>query len=142
MSPYARSYAVCEVWVTETDVNRVRRAIRPMCRPGQRRLHFGKEQDGRQREVLARLAALPIYAQIVVAHGNRVASRLVQDDWDRRVIYSELLRLDAELPYEHLHAFEEAMLWASDAIAWAYMAGGDWRDRLSGLVDKAVAAPK
>jgi hypothetical protein len=159
------------VWVTETDVNRVRRAIRPMCRPGQRRLHFGKEQDGRRREVLAKLAALPIHAQIFVAHGNRVASRRwcldslvfdavteyperrvarrvmesrrpVEDDWDRRVIYGELLRMDAELPYEHLHAYEEPMLWAADAIAWAFTAGGQWRNHVADLIKKVFTAPR
>jgi hypothetical protein len=166
-----QSYVLCAVWVAENDVNQVRRTIRAMCRPGQRRLHFGKEQDSRRRQLLAQHADLPIYAQISLAHGNRVAGRRwclerlvcdavteyperrvariviesrrsVEDDWDRRVIYGELLRLDAELPYEHLHAYEEPMLWAADAIAWAFTAGAEWRNRVADLIKKVFTAPR
>ncbi len=166
-----QSYALCAVWVANSDVNETRRSIRPMCRPGQRRLHFSKEQDSRRRHLLTAFASLPIHARIFVARGRPVAARRwcleqfvreavtefphrrvdriaiecrrpVEDDWDRRVIYGELLRLDAELPYEHLRAHEDPMLWASDAIAWAYTAGGEWRSRIDNMLDKVVTGPR
>jgi hypothetical protein len=166
-----QSYTLCAVWVADSDVNQARRAMRATCRPGQRRLHFAKEQNGRRRELLATLSTLRIHSRIFMAHGaatparrwclerfiretvtefpDRRVARIViesrfpqEDDWDRRVIYGELLRRNAELPYEHLHAFQEPMLWASDAIAWAYTAGGEWRDRVAGIVDKVATAPR
>jgi hypothetical protein len=164
-----KQYLLCAVWIDLHHVNTTRRALRAMCRPGQRRLHFSKEQDGRRRELLATLATFPIHASLFLAAGHPVdarqrciqafvrdavqkfpmrrADRIVfecrrppEDDWDRRVIYKELRKLDAELPYEHLHAYEDPMLWAADAIAWAYLLGGDWRRRTECLVEKVTTA--
>jgi len=40
----------------------------------------------------------------------------------------------ASLIYEHMHVRDEPILWMSDAVAWAYGAGGDWRRRVSPIV--------
>jgi hypothetical protein len=114
-----KQYLLCAVWIDLHHVNTTRRALRAMCRPGQRRLHFSKEQDGRRRELLATLATFPIHASLFLAAGHPVdarqrciqafvrdavqkfpmrrADRIVfecrrppEDDWDRRVIYKEL----------------------------------------------------
>ncbi|WP_179118522.1 hypothetical protein [Saccharothrix sp. ALI-22-I] len=41
-----------------------------------------------------------------------------------------------ELTYEHFRAHEGPMLWAGDAIAWSYGAGGEWRRRVAGRLEK------
>ncbi len=42
------------------------------------------------------------------------------------------------LAYEHRRAYEEPLLWAADAMAWCYGAGGEWRRRIAPTLDKAV----
>jgi len=37
--------------------------------------------------------------------------------------------------YEHLVAREDPGLWFADALAWAYGAGGRWRDRVMPVID-------
>lgn len=58
-----RDYLLCAVPV-RTDVGRARRAVRSMCQPGQRRVHFAKEGPARRRAVLSALAELSIQARI------------------------------------------------------------------------------
>jgi predicted kinase len=121
-----------------------------------------KERDRRRREILAALcraglrtrlyqcSAPPVVARprcLTALVGDLVdagADRLVlerletQQHSDRRTIRAALAGVDAVLPYVHLRAYEEPLLWAPDALAWAYSAGGDWRRRVDPLVDKAV----
>jgi hypothetical protein len=56
---------------------------------------------------------------------------------DRSVVINEMQRQGRPngFVYEHLAARLEPNLWAADAVAWAYGAGGDWRRRILGLVD-------
>jgi hypothetical protein len=57
---------------------------------------------------------------------------------DRGAVIDELRaqgRPPTALVYEHVRAHLEPNLWAADAIAWAYGAGGDWRRRIRNLVD-------
>jgi hypothetical protein len=58
-----RDYLLCALLV-RSDVGRVRRAVRAMCRPGQRRVHFAKEGPGRRRAVLSALGDLGVQARI------------------------------------------------------------------------------
>lgn len=44
----------------------------------------------------------------------------------------------AELAYEHLRPHEDPALWIPDAVAWCFGAGGDWRRRISALVEDVV----
>jgi hypothetical protein len=55
------------------------------------------------------------------------------DHRDRRLIFavSRETRVGSTFVYEHLRGFEEPILWASDAVAWAVGAGGSWRARVS-----------
>ncbi|WP_410622993.1 hypothetical protein [Amycolatopsis sp. cmx-8-4] len=39
-----------------------------------------------------------------------------------------------ELTYEHVDSTAEPLLWISDAVAWCFGAGGDWRRRASPLI--------
>jgi hypothetical protein len=72
---------------------------------------------------------------------NISATRLVlescahQDNDDRHTL-ALVVRKIFDLGYEHFRPHEDPMLWASDAIAWSYGAGGEWRRRVSGLIEK------
>lgn len=154
------TYLVAVVIALPRDLDRVRTALRAKVKPGQRRLHFKKESDSRRGEVLGLLQGLGIRARIwtcdhsndrVARHAclrgagghlvNIGAARLVlescahQDAHDRHTL-ALVQRKIFELTYEHFRAHEDPMLWASDAIAWAYGAGGEWRRRVSGLVEE------
>lgn len=53
---------------------------------------------------------------------------------DRRVIAEELRRIGAQVDYRHCQAYEEPMLWVSDAVAWCFQKGGAWRAAISPIV--------
>lgn len=160
------TYLICAVLARPGEVDSVRRILRAHRKPGQRRVHFAKEGDARRRLMLSGLAKLDLRVRIYESTGPDVAARarclrsLVDDlvnlgvqrlvlekletqvRADRLTIRSQLAvstpEGDPQLAYQHLQAHEEPMLWAADAIAWAYGAGKDWRRRTAGLVDKAV----
>jgi len=54
---------------------------------------------------------------------------------DRRIIAQSLTDLGARgaLSYDHEDAHSEELLWVSDAVAWAYQAGGEWTRRAEAL---------
>jgi len=45
------------------------------------------------------------------------------------------------LVYDHRPNHEEPLLWAADAIAWAFGAGGDWRQRVANVVTVREIGP-
>jgi hypothetical protein len=159
----ARSYVVAAAVVPRRDVVDLRKAIAALRMKGQRRIHFAHESDSRRRMILSSLAELGVTSRVYVVVGESDpaarerclaevtaeamqlgASRLVleQDDsyveFDRRVIRRQLASsagLD-RLGYMHERATAEPLLWAPDAIAWAWSRGGDWRRRVGPLVEK------
>jgi hypothetical protein len=155
------TYLVAVVIARPRDLDRVRTALRAKVKPGQRRLHFQRESVSRRKEVLALLHHLQVRARIFAFEGandrvarhacltaagrhliNISAVRLVlescghQDAHDRHTL-ALVKRKIFELTYEHFRAHEDPMLWASDAIAWSYGAGGEWRRRVAGLLEEA-----
>jgi hypothetical protein len=154
------TYLVAVVIALPRDLDRVRVALRSKVKPGQRRLHFPKERDPRRKEIIALLHALDIRARIftcehsndrqarhacLTAAGRHLinisAARLViescgHQDADDRHTMALVKRKIFELTYEHLRPYEDPMLWASDAIGWCYGAGGEWRRRVTGLLEK------
>lgn len=50
---------------------------------------------------------------------------------DRRLMAK---RLRSDLPYLHAPAVSEPLLWVSDAVAWCWQRGGDWKRRAQPLV--------
>lgn len=60
-----------------------------------------------------------------------------QDKRERRLIATAVRRGAApvDLAYDHLRARDEPLLWVSDAVAWAYGAGPQWRPRAELLID-------
>ncbi|GAA3460976.1 hypothetical protein ACFFSW_32835 [Saccharothrix longispora] len=153
------TYLVAVVIALPRDLDRIRTALRAKVKPGQRRLHFYKEGESRRRAILSLLDELGVRARIFTCEHpsdraarqaclraagmhliNISASRLVlescahQDAYDRHTMALVKRKIFA-INYEHFRAHEDPMLWASDAIAWSYGAGGEWRRRVAGLVE-------
>jgi hypothetical protein len=132
--------------------------------PGQRRLHFSKEQPRRRKSILVALSDSGISARVYSCPGAVKESRetclmaLVPDivgAGARRLVlesresmnHLDVLVIDAalrkhgnrDLEYCHRRPHEEPVLWAADAIAWASGAGVDWRRRVDPLISNFVA---
>ncbi len=155
-----RDYLICGIVVDEGDTDRLRRVLRGLRRPGERRLHFKSESDRVRREVLSRLvgsglvrawiyqaprpiiharaACLSALAEDLCTHKTKhlvmESCDPAQDQRDRELLRQVLLKTQGELRYEHRAPVAEPCLWAADAVAWAYGAGADWRRRLGDAV--------
>lgn len=68
-----------------------------------------------------------------------IERREISQDAGEKSQISEAKRLGlapARLTYAHLGPNEEPLLWIADAVAWAYGAGGNWRQRTRELVEQ------
>ncbi|MDU0294560.1 hypothetical protein [Saccharothrix longispora] len=158
------TYLVAVVIALPRDLDRTRTALRAKVKPGQRRLHFKKESDARRGEIVALLRDLGVRARVwlcehpndqvarqacLMAAGRHMldisAARLVlescahQDVLDRHTL-AVLKKKIFHLDHEHFRPHEDPMLWASDAIAWCYGAGGEWRRRVACLLEDVQRA--
>jgi hypothetical protein len=69
-------YVVVAAVVVPAELVSIRRELRAMLLPGQSALHFKAEQDGRRRQLLAGISALPVEAYVYVSQSkNQVAGR-------------------------------------------------------------------
>ncbi|MBM7770746.1 hypothetical protein JOD54_000950 [Actinokineospora baliensis] len=159
------NYFIAAALVGPRDLSPLRKLLKGMRKPGQRELHFKKEDKTRRKEIVSRLVGSGAAVQIYVAscvRGEEVARRrclvqLVEDLVDfgvgRLVLDSREVRDDADiqlfqrtlgahrhhdLVYEHQDSCWEPLLWVADAVAWCYGAGGDWQRRVTPLVGKVI----
>ncbi len=155
-------YLVCAVLIDPKDLANTRGSLRGMRLPQQRRLHFAKESAKRRQFLLEELTRLPVRAWVYSSAAKEPNARqdimaaLLRDlsalDCRRLVIERREASQDAresaqiatanrsgegpaEMSYDHLSGHEEPLLWAADAMAWAYGAGGDWRRRSASLIE-------
>jgi hypothetical protein len=155
--------------VSESEVLRARRELRALLLAGQRRVHTAKESPARRRVLLDTVVALDVTVVVFSlrrAPGvSRAAARrrlleaatgavrdrgvtswvldrqdLAQAGRDRRAIVAAL-GTDHEITYRHQPSHEEPLLWAVDAVVWAFGAGGDWRRRVGDLVEPRQLRP-
>lgn len=157
-------YLLAAVMVRPAELGVTRARLRTLRRPGQRRIHMGKEGASRRREVLSAVVAIGVPCRIYLGKGHPVAARpallgqlvedmllegatlLVlesapdsgQDDRDRGAVRLALAGRRSWLTYEHRRAYEEPLLWLPDIVAWAYGAGGDWRRRVEPILEKVI----
>ena len=157
----SRIYTMVAAVVVPGDQTALRRDVRTLVLPGQRRLHFTNESDSRRRHILATLERLGVRAHVVQSDHKREAAgreachrdlvalaardgheRIVfeRDESiehaDRRILYDAVRRLGAgdAISYAHETAHQEPLLWIADAIAWSHARGGDWRRRVQPLI--------
>ena len=151
-------YLLAVVVVEPERAGQLRRQLRHLLLPGQRKLHFKKESPRRRRELLVTLTAMNLDVTVYECQ-----SRLGRDQEDARELClgraihrlqectaavsvliesrDALDRLDAvtimrvrrenpPLSFEHLPPAEDPLLWLPDSFAWPVGAGGDWLRRV------------
>ncbi|MGW4842276.1 hypothetical protein [Nocardia brasiliensis] len=156
-------YLLCAVLIPVAELAAARDLGRSFCLRGQRRWHFNHEPDQRRRQILGAMGqAANIDVAIYEGHGPEVetrrvcltelvadlleakAARLViesresQDQRDRHCVAAVLRKTSSELPYVHLLPHTEPALWWPDAIAWAFGAGGAWKQIVTPLIRRVV----
>jgi hypothetical protein len=155
-------YLLAAVIVDRHSAGRLRRQVRKLLLPGQRRLHFKTEGVRRRRALIESLGGLDVEAIVyacrlsneVRAEDARAAclTALVRELQGRRCeseVYIESReRLDAQdgktirrsrqpeplLSFQHLLPDHDPLLWLPDSFAWSVGAGGDWLRRIGPLV--------
>ena len=157
----SKGYVMVAAVVVPSDQTTLRREVRALVLPGQRRLHFTSESDSRRKQILAKLERLGVLAHVahsdlrheasgreaclrdLVAiaaregHDRIVLERDVSiEHADKKVLYDAVHRLNLPdvLTYAHETAHQEPLLWIADAIAWSYAKGGDWRRRAQPMI--------
>ena len=157
----SKGYTMVAAVVVPSDQTPLRRDVRALVLPGQRRLHFTSESDSRRRHILATLERLGVRAHVVhsdhkheatgraeclrdlvaiAARGGHDRIVLERDESiehaDRKVLYDAVHQLSLRdvVTYTHETAHQEPLLWIADAIAWSYTKGGDWRRRVQPMI--------
>jgi hypothetical protein len=162
----ARGYLLVAASVNSADLTWIRKHVKTLHLPRQRRLHFTTESKSHREAILRRLAETGVSAIMYDASAycnekaarNAAISRMVDDTarigatlliverddstlaTDRSIIQDCLIRTGCQdtLRYEHLRAHEECLLALPDAIAWCWARGGQWRQRVKSLVTEVV----
>jgi hypothetical protein len=155
-------YLLAAVIVDRHAAGSLRRQVRKLLLPGQRRLHFKTEGVRRRRELIESIGGLDVEAIVyscrlsndVRAEGARATClmALVRELQRRRCeakVYIESReRLDGRdgdtirrsrqpeplLSFQHLLPDHDPLLWLPDSFAWSVGAGGDWLRRIGPLV--------
>lgn len=148
-----KSYRLVAVSVNNSEMARLRKVLRNQVLPGQRSVHFAKEQDQRRKAFLSTCRNLRFVAyevdlgnghefdlrplglqKLVVLARELKAERLVLDlDESIRTSdeleLSRAIRIDSpefSIGFDHMQRHEEPLLWVADAIAWSINRGGTW----------------
>lgn len=156
-----KGYTMVAALVVPSDMASLRRDVRSLVLPGQRRIHFTKEQPERKRMILSRLTAFGAQAHVfhcatksqvrgrdvcltaIVTHAAQHAcTRIVieRDESieksDRQVLFREVRGhgLGDTLSYTFETPHQEPLLWVADAIAWSYTKGGEWKQRANPVI--------
>jgi len=159
-----RGYVLVASVAVSGELEALRRVVRGLVLPGQRRVHMKDENDSRKRAIAAAIVGVGVEA-VVYDAGRRYRTeregraeclrglvedaataaghtRLVieQDDslvsWDsqRLIELSRAAGCRDRLKYEHQRATAEQLLAIPDAVAWCWGKGGEWRRRIAPAV--------
>ncbi len=159
-------YLLVVAIINPGDLTRLRKLLRSLLLPGQKEVHFKKEDPSRRRIILSRLLecgpVAHVYQRSCVDGEERAredcltalvldlkaikATRLVldsreeRDEHDLRTIRKAFGKSPRSTPlvYEHMWSSQEELLWIADVVGWCYGAGGEWRRRVMPVVARAV----
>ena len=162
----AGGFRLAAVAVEPADLAGLRSTISALRLPGQRRVHFANESDGRRRKIIKALSCVGVRTVIYDAPRYRTekeardaiigqladdvaamgAARLVleRDDptvaSDKQIIIERFAKagMAGKIRYEHARAYEECLLSLPDAVIWCWAKGGRWRKQLGALVTDVV----
>ena len=163
----ARSFILVGTMCPDAALNPLRKGLTKLLLPGQERLHFTKERDSRRREILTHILTSPLSTVVVettkrpseIEARARALRRLVREAATRSVghitierdlsmlaidqkIMAEMAwfeRRDFPVTYSWARPHQEPLLWAADALAWCWAAGGSWKQQIREKV-KSVSA--
>ncbi len=144
----------------------LRRELRGLLLPGQRRVHMAKEGSRRRRVVIDAVVGLELP---VTVFELRRPSGLTRPDacallldatlelvnkrgvrfWVLDNIEESQMRRDelqlhgagTKAVFDHRQSHEEPLLWVVDVVLWAYGAGGDWKRRVESVTKAHRIAP-
>ena len=155
-------YVIAAVTVTDTEA--IRKVVRALVLPGQRRIHMKHEQARRRRVIVSALAAMQVQAIVYDAarrYRTDLAARtacltaIVEDiaarDGDTRLVIEQddsVVRADRHdlfqlvrqagitdrIEYRHQRAYDELLLALPDIVAWSWVRSGEWRRRISPIL--------
>jgi hypothetical protein len=137
------------------DVTVNRKALRSLLLPGQERLHFNNENPNRRKKILETIAGFHLLVDLYKSDRSTAADRsrcleaIVRDTAgvaERLVIERDESYLESD--YEALHAAKhrfscfdlrwdllapkaDPLLWVPDSVAWAWVRGGSWRQKVA-----------
>lgn len=159
------SYLLVDAILDPAELAATRTLLRALRQGAQPRIHFQAEGDARRRKIVAELVAAGLRTRVYTGRGyaeavrqaclQRMTRDLVATGTRRLVLEARGRREDlgdqhtirkvlgsrpsaAGLEYEHLRPHEEPLLWVPDVVAWCHGAGGDWRRRVSPLVEAVI----
>lgn len=156
------TYGLAAAIVCRCELNQVRKVVRLLVRPGQRRVHFSKEQDRGRKAFLSAVVRTPVRAVFVSAVGHPTVARsqcwttLVPELLARGVDNLRIEHVDGSeerdrqdirralavkgdpgmLTYRHESAAAEPLLWVADAVAWSASASPEWRARVAPILTR------
>ena len=155
-------YVIAAVTVSDTEA--IRKTVRALVLPGQRRIHMKHEQARRRRVIVSALAAMQVQATVydaarryrtdlaartacLAALVEDIAARagdtrlvIEQDDSVVRADRHDLFQLVRQagiadrLEYRHQRAYDELLLALPDIVAWSWVRSGEWRRRISPIL--------
>ena len=159
----SRSLLLAAACFRQEELRAARIVLTGLLLPGQERVHFKSEQDARRRAILdvvrgSGMQGLIFGADPTISPRNqrkqclerlmseaesRKFSRICieQDDsvleFDRQRMFEakRIRNLEVGFSYGWMRPRQEPLLWAADAIAWAWARGGSWRTRIGGFVE-------
>jgi hypothetical protein len=164
----AHGYRLAVAVVETRELDQLRKVIRDVMLPGQRRPHMCRENDKQRKRIIKALTCagtcVTIYDTSEVRDRPRrdvALERLVDDlakmganrlvlerddsvyDSDRKVIRERSLVAGCQgiLGYEHMRAYEELLLAIPDAVAWCVQKGGGWKDKAAPLISEVITLP-
>jgi hypothetical protein len=152
----ARGLVLAAAACRADEVTAYRKELRGLLLPGQERLHFNHESTARRRKIIGLIGQLDlsigIYQvarddkagrqaclQAVVRDIAGTAHRLIIErdestyDFDKRTLTAAFCRYGCRetLRFELLEPKADPLLWIPDAVAWCWVRGGTWRQRIA-----------
>ncbi len=152
-----KGYYLAAAVIASGSLARTRTTLRKARHKGSTVVHFVKEKSEVKEQFLEAMGSCGIQAVIYESTASKPAAArkacldsLVEDiaqqhvrnlilesdesinQADRQIIARRLREVDYDdLEYRDLQKHEEPLLWASDAVAWCYNRGGEWRKKIS-----------
>lgn len=161
-----RGYTLVAATIVPKDVAAVRRSVSELRHRGARCIHMSKEGDASRKRIVGGLSELPLTTHVVncarplrelerrlaclthvldqCALAQSAALVIELDEsirsLERRFLVEECRKrqMHPDFTYKWHKRNDEPLLWVSDVVAWGYVKGGGWRQRVSPLISSEV----